>query len=498
MLIGNGDPSTKALRPTVIAGLVALASLPASVSLSLPANRVGSRVLLNIFALVLLSAACMLVVAGHAGRWFGLRRLELAPWWIAYFAFSFGITSVGWASPSGNNNVSQLIRPESIPWALTAAAAAIAALTIGFVSGPLPLLFRILRAAVRWSTPAGTWSFRSIHIPLIIYTVGFLSRAFRIAGGRYGYIGNAAQSLSSPSSLNQVLSQVEQFTRYGLVLAAFNAFMLTRSGRSRRLLIVLCIIEFGFGVASGVKSELVMTALALGIPYSVASGDVPRRAVIVLVLGMLFLVPLNLAYREQIIIASSNGQSAVGQVRRLPEIAVRAYSGKSAGGTLATSTAHASSRLREIDNLALIMQRSPSEIPFRSARELIQGPVTGLIPRALWPTKPILSLGYQFSQQYYNLPAGLYTASAVTIPGDLYRHGGWLILLFGMMILGKIVRAVGDTCSPAGDARRLIFYVSMFLLLINLEGDIVTLLVSLIETVVIAMVVTRFSFVSNC
>ena len=63
------------------------------------------------------------------------------------------------------------------------------------------------------------------------------------------------------------------------------------------------------------------------------------------------------------------------------------------------------------------MQRTPSEIPYASPAQLLIAPVVDLIPRILWPGKPILAPGYQVSQEYYQLPPQVYTSSNVTPEG---------------------------------------------------------------------------------
>ena len=90
------------------------------------------------------------------------------------------------------------------------------------------------------------------------------------------------------------------------------------------------------------------------------------------------------------------------------------------------------------------MQRTPSEIPYANPADLLVAPVADLIPRILWPGKPILTPGYQISQEYFHLPATVYTSSDVTPEGDLFRHGGWFPLIVGMFLLGCVIRIIDE------------------------------------------------------
>ena len=68
------------------------------------------------------------------------------------------------------------------------------------------------------------------------------------------------------------------------------------------------------------------------------------------------------------------------------------------------SAGYLAQRIRTIDSPAIIMQRTPAQIPYSNPAQLVISPVIDLIPRILWPGKPILTVGYQISQEYYQLP----------------------------------------------------------------------------------------------
>ena len=57
-------------------------------------------------------------------------------------------------------------------------------------------------------------------------------------------------------------------------------------------------------------------------------------------------------------------------------------------------------RIREIDNPAIIIQRTPGQVSFLDPLQLIEAPIAAVVPRAIWPSKPIQDTGAQVSQQY--------------------------------------------------------------------------------------------------
>lgn len=473
---------------------MAAAAGPGGIAVALEPEHITARILLAVAALVLVATGSVLLVAERGSQAFGLRRVQVTPWWIASFALAFGGFSLGWIGDDKTGSAA-IISRIGVPDAVLASTAALLALTVGFVVGPPRLVIHGLRRYIRWSLPVNCWRLRVPSIAVIVYLVGLTARLARVRLGRYAYLGNAADALTNPSSLNQAFSLLEQFTRYGLILAALDAVAFSRSTRGRLTFRVMFALELTFALASGVKSELAFTLLAVAVAYTAGRGRVSRRAVVAGVATLAVLVPLNLAYREGIVSSAATGSfSPLAAVRRLPQLAAETYLGKSADTTLSGSADFASDRFREVDNLALIMQRSPSDIPFRSPVELLLGPVTGLVPRAVWPSKPLLSTGYAFSQEYYNLPAGLYTSSAVTIPGDLYRHGGWAVMVLGMVVMGMTLRVVEKCCRPYDDVRLSLFYGGFFLLLANFESDVVSMTVSLVQTGIVVGLLTRLAF----
>jgi hypothetical protein len=438
---------------------------------------------------VLAIGAVGLVAKSNAGK--ALATMELLPWLIAYMAITFGLTSLAWLAPQGGT--SRIIQPASIAPAVLAVGAFLAVLSLACLTH-VSIFRRPFRLLAAWSLRGAEMRFRTRNVPIVVYVLGVAARLIRVALGRYAYLGNASQALSGPSSANQLLAQMELFTRFAIVLLVFDALIVSRSYRSRMLLIAAFVIECGFAGISGVKGELITLLFALGIGLVASGRRIRLKWVGMFAAAFLMLVPINLTYRAQISQASSSSRSSLSVIHELPSIASDALQGQSPPQALRSSAAFAAQRLREIDNMAVIMQRSPGDVPYRSPTELLIGPVAGLVPRAVWPAKPILSTGYEFSQRYYNLPSTLYTASAVTVPGDLYRHGGWFVLIAGAMVLGLVMRSVQDVFHPRADPRLALFYCALFLQLTNIEVDVVTMIVSIAQMLLVAAVLTRLCY----
>jgi hypothetical protein len=140
------------------------------------------------------------------------------------------------------------------------------------------------------------------------------------------------------------------------------------------------------------------------------------------------------------------------------------------------------------------MQRTPAEIGFVSPVQLVTAPIATLVPRAVWPGKPILDSGYEFSQTYYELPATVYTSSAITPVGDLYLHGGWIPVIVGMFLLGCGVRLLDDVMDVYGSPYCVFLFLLLFPNLVKQEGDWVGTLAGIPATLLIWLFAIYLTF----
>ena len=151
-------------------------------------------------------------------------------------------------------------------------------------------------------------------------------------------------------------------------------------------------------------------------------------------------------------------------------------------------------RLQEIDAPAIVLQKTPSQVPYSSPVQIPESLAADLVPRALWPGKPVLDAGYQFSQEYYGTPASEVTAASITPQADLYRYGGWVTVLAGMAILGWLMRVADDVL----DVRRLPHAALLVLLLWSVlatpEGTFTSILLALPGLILTWLAVTAMAF----
>jgi len=212
--------------------------------------------------------------------------------------------------------------------------------------------------------------------------------------------------------------------------------------------------------------------------------------------ALIFLVvaiPFNQGYRATVRGGSAT-LSTSQAIDSAPAIWRTAVTSQNLISSLPSTVSYVLQREQEIDGPAIILQRTPGQIAFTGPIQLIEGPIVDMVPRAVWPGKPILALGYEFSQQYYGTPAAVYTSSAISPIGDLYRHGGWIPVIAGMLIFGGGVRLLDDVLDIRTNSHAIFLVLLLFPSVVTGESDWVTLIASIPAMALTWLLATSLAF----
>jgi hypothetical protein len=289
------------------------------------------------------------------------------------------------------------------------------------------------------------------------------------------------------------LSELSLLCPLALCAAAIQVYR-ERMTSARLTLTILFVAELAFAAASAGKQNIVVAVLAVVIPMSAARYRLPKMAVGGCVLLFLVIaIPFNQAYRN-VAHGVSTTLSTSQAIDDAPAILRQSLTTQSLATALPDSTTYLLQRLQEIDGPAIILQRTPAQIPFSSALQLVEAPLVDIVPRAIWTNKPILASGYAFSQQYYGLPATEYTSSAISPIGDLYRHGGWIPVMLGMLFLGCGVRLLDDVLDIRANPHAIFLILLLFPGLVKGEDDWVAFMAGIPATIVIWLLAVALIF----
>jgi hypothetical protein len=438
------------------------------------------------------AASLLCLVGGGQGKAFGLSRWRLGSWTLFWYGAAFGLASLTWVQPQ--TGTAATISPSSVLRALWLVAVGMTLWTLGYFVGPGRSTRRFGNKMVAALSLRLAPEVRSPLAPWILYAIGTAARIVStLTTGLFGYVGDVQSAVTTASGYQQLVGMLSFCTTMAVAAAALQVYRERMPG-ARATLAILFVAEIAFGAAAGGKQNFIVTILAVAIPFTVARRRIHKGllAFAILVL-LLVVVPFNQAYRSAA--RSASGTLSANQaLEEAPGILGQILSTTNVGEVFSSSTNFLLTRIREIDSPAIIVQRTPTQIGFLSPVQLLEAPVAAIVPRAIWPSKPILDSGYQFGQTYYDVPTSVYTSYAITPAGDLYRHGGWIPVIVGMFLLGCLVRLLDDVVDIRANPHSIFLVLLLFPGLVKQEDDWVGMLAGIPAMLLVWLFATYMTF----
>jgi hypothetical protein len=443
------------------------------------------------------AASLLCLIGGGQGKALGLGRWRFGPWTLLCYCTTFGLATLTWIQPQTGTPAE--ISLSSVLRALWLVAVGMTLWGFGYLAGPGRSARRFGNRVMAALSLRFAPEVRSPLAPWILYAIGTAGQiASAATTGRYGYVGNVQSDVTTASNYQQLLNDLGLCAPLAVAAAALQVYR-ERVRGARVTLTVLVLTDIAFGAVSGNKQTFIVTILAVAIPFTAARSREHKGLLAftgLALTGLAFLlivVPFNHSYRSTA--RNASGTLSVSQaLDAAPSILGQTIGTGNAAGVLSSSATSMLARVRTIDNVAIIMQRTPAEIGFVSPVQLVTAPIAALVPRALWPGKPILNSGYQFSQTYYQLPATVYTSSAIPPVGDLYMHDGWIPVIVGMFLLGCGVRILDDVMDVDGSPQCIFLFLLLFPSLVLQEDDWAGVLSSVPATLLIWLFATYLTF----
>jgi hypothetical protein len=449
------------------------------------------------FGFAAYAASLLCLVGGGQGRSMGLGRWWFGSWGLLWYFVCYGLATLTWVQPQ--TGTAAEIAVSSVLRALWLVTVGMTLWVLGYFVGPGQSARRIGNKVMAALSLRFTTEVRSPLAPWILYAIATAAR-IAVAGttGLFGYVGNVQSAVTTASSYQQLLSDLSLCGPLAVAAAALQVFREHVPG-ARVTLAVLFLADIAYGAAAGQRLSFIITILAVAIPFATARHRSHKGLLAftgLALTGLVFLlivIPFNQTYRSTA--RSASGTLSISEaLAETPSILGQTIGTGNAAGVLSSSANFLLTRLREIDNPAIIMQRTPDEVKFLSPVQLVEAPIVILVPRAVWPGKPILDTGYDFSQTYYDLPASAYTSSAITPVGDLYQHGGWIPVIVGMFLLGCGVRLLDDVMDVRGNPHSIFLFLLLFPTLVKQENDWIGMLAGTPGTLLVWLLAVYLTF----
>ena len=438
------------------------------------------------------AAGLLCLVGARYGSHLGLSSWKFGPWTLVWYGITFGLASITWTLPQ--SGTSGEIALGSVLRALWLVGLGITAWTIGYVTRLDRPFSRAAKRVADALSRKYSNEVRSPATPWFLYTIGLGARIADTAlTGRFGYLGDAPSGVSTATSYGQLVGLLTLCAPLGVCAAALQVYREKVAG-ARATLVILFVAELAFGAAAGGKADFVIAILAVVVPMSAARQRFPKVVSIVsLALFLVVVIPFNQAYRS-VARSASWSLSPMEAFHEAPGILRQTLYAKNPITVVPVSSFYLLQRIREIDSPAIIVQRTGSQIPFSNPMQLVEAPLADAVPRVIWPDKPILVSGYKFSQEYYGIPYTVYTSSAITPVGDLYRYGGWIPIVIGMCLLGVLARLLDEVLDVRKNSHASFLVLLLFPALVKAEDDWATLLAGLPAATAIWLLCVVLSF----
>jgi hypothetical protein len=341
------------------------------------------------------------------------------------------------------------------------------------------------------------WSTSGVGYSLVriagVYALGLSARLVLLAQGRYSYITSDLQgAITESSPTTAILGHLEFLTTVGLLLVAY-AYFQSRIPTGKWLLAAALVLEIPFGLLGGMRSFILIRLLGVGITYVLVRKRVPAVASIVFVGVLAVVTPFTDAYRGLVRDASGTTVGATGAAELIPALLGSTLSELSPVDVVFGPSDFVTSRLRHVDEVAIVGQKAPSEIAFIPASDTILEATTVLIPRAVWAGKPVYTTGLQHAREFWNQPDSIVSSRSPTYPGEAYLRGGWLGLVALMALLGGFMAAIGTSLSPRLHPPAIPMFIVAWTGLVNIEGGLTLLGAGLAQSLLITAVAMRWA-----
>ena len=411
------------------------------------------------------AAGSLLVVATALPALTRLRTdpLDAPGLWAAVAAATLGALSLLWL---GNPNIpAPGIGRDDVSNALLLVAGGVAAASLGALIVARPRRREPLRLAPEDVPP--------IRLLVALFLAGGAGLAAGILLGAVGFDADAGSS-SGILPFAQFIAQLGGLGTLVIGITAVAAFASGAAPTYLRLLVVFLAIQVVGGFVAGYKSQSLAPVILTGLVYVAMRQRLPWRA-LALTAGvtLLVLIPANSVYRTVLRPNPNAGAPPATPI------------------TVAKDTlAYVQFRFRLIDHVALIGDRTPEVYARGNGNRYTLLPALVLIPRPLWPDKPILNDGLEFSHTYWEVPVNTETATPLTQPGDLLRNFGPAGVIAGLAIwgafLGAVLAASRRWRSPRVEWLYLVFIVTV---VGYVESDIPQLVAGAAKTLFVAALV---------
>jgi hypothetical protein len=330
-----------------------------------------------------------------------------------------------------------------------------------------------------------------------LVAVGVAANLFLWRSGLFGY---GADVLSKQDALGflQWLTFAGSMLTTALIALSIERFGKPHPTRfTKGLFVVALLLATSFGVVQGFKGAVLFPLVYVLLIYSTIKTKIPIGSVVVPLALILLIYPFEQAYRKNLDEGyRSQVNTLDGQIQTLEQTFNDAFLsfGANTSDARSQSTETASARLSFLTYIRDVVNL-PSPQMLEGDEKIWLAPIYPLIPRFFWKDKPVFNKGVRLS---IILGRGDRTSSAPTLIGDLFALDGYFGVVLGMFLVGIVLQLYMNwNWRTALTEKRLFIYISMLLLMIDFEDDLVSHIANVVQTGILTVALSYLIYGRN-
>jgi len=363
------------------------------------------------------------------------------------FVMAFGVSNVLYFFPEDVVDLVGL-SPIVTPWMnqlMLLVVLGAVSMWVGYSSGigrRMGMMLQRSRVLGKWMSP----SFR-VNRPVLFscLAISLMAKLVAIKLGVYGYSSTFDQ-LMSAASYSQYLNLADSLGKLALLGIALQCFAFQGSTIADRYLLWLVLgYEIIFGFLSGMKSSVVMPVILVGIVYYSQRGRFPRWLIPSVVVGLMAAYAAIEPFRDERYANVGFVGTSLGSIVTTMTRARNVNANKGGEGDSTPLKILARLNLTYIGSLGLEFAANHKELPRGSPaflNDIILAPAHALVPRFLWNSKPLNTIGLWYTNQVVGFDH--YTSTAMSPFTYLNFVGGPLAVIFGFLLVGILQRGLFD------------------------------------------------------
>jgi hypothetical protein len=299
---------------------------------------------------------------------------------------------------------------------------------------------------------------------------------------RYGaLLMIAGLLLESYRLVRQIPIEIAGILKFVSTLGWFGSGLLVTMATQRRLNFGYRLFTYGgvaafllMAVGSGSVANAAFYGAVVFVSAWIGLGRLKFSWIVGAVLGITLIIALrgvSEQYRKVVWIAGDGG-GVVSRTKLFFKLLHARVQSDGVDGAVSKGFATSAARSANLDLLADVIIRTPSEIPYWGGQTYLSL-VGAFVPRVLWPDKPTKELGQAFGHRYgYLGNSDTNTALNLPILVEFYANFGIAGVIAGMFLVGLIYFVLDRTVNnPGQDSLHSLVGVVMLIPMANIESD---------------------------